>query len=162
MSTGTNAIVDGAAKVIAGAISGHVFASGLSAAVIGNADVVPMADDFGESMPAVTVAMAEWTSAVGAQAERLHIALLCSVWRGRFPLAENVQALYADRDAISSAWIAHSKAYLAEATIQSAMLAGGPGIVERRLGDTTNPRVYLTLPFTVNIVCLRTVFPQPA
>lgn len=160
--TDTNAIVDGAAKVIAGILTGHIFASGLTAAVTGTADVVAMADDFTEHIPAVTVALSDWTSTLQPGSERLHASLLCTVWRPRNPLDESVQALYGDRDKISNAWIAHTKAYLVETTLQSAILAGGPGIVERRLGDPANPNLYLTLPFTVNVVCMRAVVPLPA
>ncbi len=165
MSTNTAAIVDGSARVIAGAIDGHIFAAGVTQSVTDAAPlVVPLADDFTESgMPAVTCAMGAWEPLLQPGNERLHLTIVGAVWRPRFPLGENTAALYADRDAIADAWIAHTKAYLVEASLQSAILAGGPGIVPRQLGggDTT-PRLYLTLPFTVNVVCNRTVVPQPA
>lgn len=164
MSTNTAAIVDGAARVIAGAISGHIFAAGVTLAVTGVEPlVVPLADDFTEGgLPAVTCAMGLWTPLLQPDNERLHIEILGAVWRPRVPLGDNIALLYADRDAIADAWIAHSKAYLVEATLQSAILAGGPGIVSRSLGEPANPRWFLTLPFTVNVVCNRSVSAQPA
>lgn len=164
MSTNTAGIVDGAARVIAGAIAGHIFAAGVTQAVTDPTPlVVPIADDFTEGgLPAVTCAMGEWSPLLQPGNERLHLTILGAVWRPRLPLGDNVAALYADRDAIADAWIAHTKEYLVEATLQSAILAGGPGIVPRSLGDAASPRQFLTLPFTVNVVCNRTVVPQPA
>lgn len=164
MSTDTAAIVDGAARVIAGAIAGHIFAAGITVSVTGVEPlVVPLADDFTEGgLPAVTCAMGLWTPLLQPGNERLHIEILGAVWRPRVPLGDNVALLYADRDAIADAWIAHSKAYLVEATLQSAILVGGPGIVPRSLGEPANPRWFLTLPFTVNVVCNRSVSAQPA
>lgn len=163
-ATSTTAIVDGCARVIAGAIDGHVFAAGVTQSVLDAAPlVVPVADDFLEGgLPAVTCALSDWTTAQQPGNERLRLTILGVVWRPRLPLGDSVAALYADRDAIADAWLAHSKAYLTEATLQSAMLEGGPGIVPRTLGDVAAPRMFLTLPFTVNVVCNRTVLPQPA
>jgi hypothetical protein len=164
MSTSTTGIVDGCARVIADAISGHIFAAGVTQSVTDAAPlVVPLADDFTEvGLPAVTCAMGPWTSSPQPGNERLHIEILGVVWRPRAGLGDNVALLYADRDAIADAWIAHSKAYLTENTLQSAILASGPGIVPRALGDPSNQRLFLTLPFTVNVVCNRTVLFQPA
>jgi len=160
----TTAIVDGCARVIAGAIDGKVFAAGVTESVMSaQPEVVPLADDFTEvGLPAVTCAMGKWTTIQQPGNERLHLEILGVVWRPRVPLGANVAALYADRDAIADAWLAHSKAYLSEASLQSAMLEGGAGVVPRSLGDIQNPRRFLTLPFTVNVVCNRTVVPQPA
>jgi hypothetical protein len=160
----TSAIVDGAAKVIAGAVAGTVFASGVTPAVTGTTpEVVPLADDFTEvGLPMVTVAMGAWDPLLQPGNERLHMTLHGVVWRPRVPLGENVAALYADRDAIADAWIAHTKAYLEEATLQSAILMGGPGIVSRALPAGQSQRDFLTLPFTVDVVCNRSVIPQPA
>jgi hypothetical protein len=164
MSTSTTAIVDGCARVIADVIGGHVFAAGVTTSVTSVApEVVPLADDFTEvGLPAVTCAVGPWTPLLQPGNERLHIEILAVIWRPRVPLGDNVAALYADRDAIADAWIAHTKAYITEATLQSAILAGGPGIVPRSLGDPQAPRMFLTLPFSVNVVCNRPVVPQPA
>ncbi len=164
-ATSTSAIVDGCARVIADIISGNVYAAGVTTSVITAApEVVPLADDFTEAgMPAVTCAMVEWKPTLQPGNERLHLDILATIWRPRLPLGDNVTALYADRDAIADAWIAHTKAYLVEASLQSAILMGGPGIVPRsipRAGGAERP--YLTLPFTVQVVCNRTVIPQPA
>jgi hypothetical protein len=163
-ATSTAAIVDGCARVIAGAVNGHVFAAGVTPSVTSAAPlVVPLADDFTEGgLPAVTCAIGPWEPLLQPGNERLHLTIVGAVWRPRMPLGENTVALYADRDAIADAWIAHTKAYLTEATLQSAILAGGAGIVPRQLGDGPKARVFLTLPFTVNVVCNRTVLPQPA
>lgn len=164
-ATNTAAIVDGAARVLSDAIVGsHIFAAGVTAAVTGPAPlVVPIADDFTEAgMPAVTVAMGPWKPVLQPGNERLHVDLVCAVWRDRGDLGATIAALYGDRDAIADAWIAHTKEYLAEATLQSAILVGGPGIVERSFGDPNAPRMFLTLPFTVEVVCNRSVVPQPA
>lgn len=162
--TSTSAIVDGCARVVAGAIDGHVFAAGITESVVdATPEVVPLADDFTEAgLPAVTCAMGPWTPALQPGNERLHLEVMGVVWRPRVPLGDNVAALYADRDAIAEAFIAHTKAYIAEASLQSAVLGGGPGIVPRSLGDVANRRLFLTLPFTVNVVCNRPVVPQPA
>jgi hypothetical protein len=164
MSTSTTAIVDGCARVIAGAIDGHVFAAGVTQSVTDAAPaVVPLADDFSEGGgPFVTCAAGPWEPLLQPGNERLHLTIVAAVWRPRVGLGDNVNLLYADRDAIADAWIAHAKAYLTEVTLQSAILAGGPGIVPRSLGDPQSPRMFLTLPFTVNVVCNRTVVAQPA
>lgn len=160
--TNTAAIVDGAARVISDAIDGNIFAAGVTESVTGAAPlVVPIADDFSEmAFPVVTVALGAWTPKLQPGNERLHATLLCAVWRERAELGQNVALLYADRDAIADAWIARTKAYLTEATLQSAIVMGGPGIVPRQLPNSG--RVLLTLPFTVDVVCNRTVLPQPA
>lgn len=166
--TTTASIVDACARVIADVIGGHVFAAGVTAAVTGAQPlVVPLADDFTEGgLPAVTCALGEWVPRLSPGLERYGtdnpLRILVVVWRARLPLGDNVAALYADRDAIADAWIAHTKAYLVEPTLQAAILAGGPGIVPRSLGDPASPRNFLTLPFTVNVSLNRTVVPQPA
>jgi hypothetical protein len=160
----TKAIVDGSARVIAGAIDGHIFAAGVTQSVLDNAPlVVPIARDFTEAgLPAVTCAMGPWDPALQPANERLRMTILCAVWREAGELGQNVNLLYDDRDAIADAWIAHSKAYLTEVSVQSAILAGGPGIVPRSLGDPGATRNFVTLPFSVNVVCVRVVVPQPA
>lgn len=158
------AIVDGAAKVIAGAVDGHIFAAGTTTSVTGSTpEVVPLGDDFTEAgLPAVTVAMSTWAPRLQPGNERLHLELACAVWRPRVPIGDVVPQLYADRDAIADAWIAHSKAYTTEAHLQSAVLIGGPGIVPRSAPSGSTERMFLTLPFRVEIVCNRSVSAQPA
>jgi hypothetical protein len=162
--TNTASIVDGCARVIADIISGHVFAAGITVSVTAAApEVVPLADDFTEAgMPAVTCAMGAWDPILQPGNERLHMTIVGAVWRPRVPLGDNTAALYADRDAIADAWIAHTKAYLVEASLQSAILMGGPGIVSRSIPSGQAERTFLTLPFTVQIVCNRIVIPQAA
>ena len=160
----TAAIVDGCARVIAGIIGGHVFAAGVTQSVTDVApQVVPVADDFTEGgFPAVTCALGKWESLLQPGNERLHIDIVGAVWRPRVPLGANTAALYADRDAIADAWIAHTKAYLADYHIQSAVLMGGPGIVPRSIPAGDQQRVLLTLPFTVEVKTNRFVIPQPS
>lgn len=160
----TTAFLDACARVIAGAVDGHVFAAGVTTSVISAAPlVVPLADDFTEvGMPAVTVALGDWSPILQPGNERLTVVAQCVVWRPRLPLGESTAALYADRDAIADAWIAHTKAFLVEPALQSSVLQGGPGIVPRSLGDVAAPRMFLTLPFTVELKFNRTVVPQPA
>ena len=125
--------------------------------------VVPLADDFSEvGYPFVTVAMAPWTNLAQPGNARKHRDAYCVIWRERVPLGPNVAALYADCDAVGDAFVAHSKAFLAEPTLQSAILIGGPGIVPRELGDPQAPRRFLTLPFTVQVVLNQSVVFQPA
>ena len=93
--------------------------------------------------------------------------LVGAIWRSRVPLGENVAALYADRDALADAFIAHGKAFLHERKLGSATLMGGPGIRPRSIprGDAASglgARLFLTLPFTVQAVVNRSVVPQPA
>lgn len=162
--TTTAAIVDGCARVIADVIAGHVFAAGVTPSVTSAApEVVPLADDFTEAgLPAVLCAMGQWDPTLQPGNERLHLTIVASIWRDRVALADSTAALYADRDALADAWIAHTKAYLVEASLQSAILMGGPGIVSRTLPRGETSRVFLTLPFTVQVVCNRIVVPQPA
>jgi hypothetical protein len=162
--TDTAAIVDGCARVIAEVISGTVFAAGITASVTGpEPTVVPLADDFTEvGLPMVTCAMGSWKPLLQPGNERLHMTIVCAVWRQRGALGENTNLLYADRDAIADAWIAHTKAYLTENTLQSAIVMGGPGIVPRQLPAGNGQRWFLSLPFTVEVVCNRVVVPAPA
>jgi len=161
--TNTAAIIDGCAQVIAGVIGGHVFAAGVTTSVTtARPEVVPLADDFSEAgMPAVTCAMGAWAPTLQPGNERLHITIVASIWRPRVPLADNTVALYADRDALADGWIAHTKAYVTEYTLQSAILMGGPGIVPRSVPGAQSERMFLTLPFTVEVVCNRIVVPLP-
>lgn len=159
-ATQTQAVIDAIAGVIKGAIDGHVFAAGITQAVTDAQPlVVPMADDFAEAgMPAVTVAMSPWEFLPQPGNQRQHRDAQCVVWRPRYPLGENLQALYADLDAINAAFVAHARAGNVEPELQSAILAAGPGIVERSIaaGD------FLTLPFTVRVVINHLVTYQPA
>lgn len=167
----TTAIVDGCARVIAGSLGltdAHIFAAGVTTSVIAAAPlVVPFGDDFTEGgLPAVTCAMGAWHPALQPGNERYGrdnpFEILCAIWVPRVPLAENMELLYGYRDAIADAFIAHTKAFLTEPYLQAAILAGGPGIQERDRGDPTAPRMFLTLPFTVNVSINRPVVPQPA
>lgn len=166
MSSIEASVIDAVARVVADAVAGHIFAAGVTASVIGAApEVVPLADDFSEGgLPVVTVAMSPWTNLAQPGNERKHREVLCVVWRPRVPLGEVVAALYADCDAIADAFIGHSKAYLAEPTLQSAILTGGPGIVPRTLPahGAVPERSFLTLPFTVAVVLNRSVAFAPA
>jgi hypothetical protein len=167
----TATIVDAIARVCARAIGpdAHVFAAGVTTDVTtAEPLVVPVADDFSEAgMPAVTVALGPWSPALQPGNERLTLTLLGAIWANRLPLAENTQLLYAARDSLADAFIEHTKAFLHEARVKSAVLMGGPGIrprsVPRGLSATeVGERIFLTLPFTVEVKCNRTVVPQPA
>ena len=159
----TTRIVDAIARVCAEAIDGYQYAAGVTTDVLTEQPlVVPVADDFGEAgMPAVTVVLGPWEPVIGSGWERRTLTVQGAVWRPRQPLAENTQALYADTDALVEAFISHTKAFLHEAALQSAVLAGGPGIVPRAIpragGDQS--RLYLTLPFTVEVKAQRSVVP---
>lgn len=163
------AIIDAIAGVIANAVEGNIFAAGVTQEVTDPIPlVVPLADDFTEvGMPMVTCALGEWHPILEPGNERYGnsnpLQVLCAVWRPRVPLGQNVALLYADRDAIVDAFIAHTKAGSIVPELQAAIMAGGPGIVPRsvpRVGDSQ--RSFLTLPFTVNVTINRTVVPQPA
>lgn len=170
----TTKIVDAVARVCAEAIGisegdldNHIFASGITDDVITNEPmVVPLADDFTEAgFPAVTVAMGAWLPVLHPTEERLTVTLQCAVWRDRALLGEATNALYADRDALSNAFIDHTKAFGHEPRIQSAILMGGPGIRARSIPRGTSAeagRIFLTLPFTVEVKTNRVVRPQPA
>lgn len=163
------AIIDAVAGVIAGAVAGNIFAAGVTQEVTDPSPlVVPLADDFTEvGLPIVTCALGGWHPTLAPGLERYGnsnpLEVLCAVWRPRVPLGENVALLYGDRDAIVDAFIDHTKAGLVVPELQTAILAGGPGIVPRslpRIGESQRP--FLTLPFTVNVTINRTVVPQPA
>lgn len=158
----TAAIIDGAARVMSDAIDGHIYAAGVTQSVTDLVpQVVPLADDISEGdFPAVTVAMGEWSPILQPGNLRLGLTLVCAIWTRRVPLAENARLLYECRDRLETAWIAHSKAYMTEASIQSAVLMGGPGIVPVNLPTAARP--FLTLPFTIEIKCNHDVSPQPA
>ena len=163
----TATILDSLAQVLAEVVGGYIFSAGTTTDVTtAEPTVVPLADDFSEAgMPAVTVALGPWKPLLQPGNERLHLIAKCAVWRERVPLADNVQALYADRDAIADALIAHGKLFLHEPAVASAVLQGGQGIVARAVPrglSAAEPRIFLTLPFTVEIVCNRAVVPQPA
>lgn len=167
------AVIDSVAKVIATAVDGYVFAAGVTEVVTGGAPmVVPLADGFDEvGTPMVTCALGPWKPVLQPGNERYGntnpLEILCAVWRPRMPLGDNVVALYADRDAIVDAVIGHTKAFGHVGELQAAILAGGPGIVPRALPrslarEGAGDRLFLTLPFTVNVHLNRTVVPQPA
>jgi len=164
----TSPIVDACASVIADAIHGSTFAAGVTQSVMDAQPlVVPLADDFTEGgLPVVTCALGTWNPIPNPSQEQYGrsnpFQILCVVWRPRLPLGANVAALYLDRDAIADALIAHSKLKLVEPHVEAAILAGGSGIVPRSLGDPQSPRMFLTLPFTVNVFTNRIVTFQPA
>lgn len=172
LSTAT--IVDALARVCAvaigisqGDLDNHIFAAGVTDAVTtAEPFVVPLADDFSEAgMPAVTVALGPWESILQPGNERLKVTLLGTIWRPRVPLGDNAVLLYGDRDALANALIDHTKAFGHEIHLQSAILQGGPGLQSREIPRApagSGSRMFLTLPFTVNVVCNRTVVPQPA
>ncbi len=162
VATDTPAIVDAAARVISDVIDGHIFAAGVTQSVIDLVpQVVPLADDFTEAdFPVVTVALGQWSPVLLPTNERLTITLNCAVYRWRAPLAENANALLRHRDDIADAWIARTKGYLTELSVQSMVLMGGPGIVPVNLPNVA--RGFLSLPFTVEVKCNRIVSPQPA
>lgn len=167
----TTTILDSIARVCALAIGpdAHVFAAGVTTDVTtAEPLVVPVADDFTETgMPAVTCALGPWSSVLQPGNERLTITVLGAIWANRVPLAECTRLLYDARDSLADAFIGHAKAYLHEPRIQSAVLMGGRGIVPRQIprgltaGDAGD-RLFLTLPFSVEVKCNRTVVPQPA
>lgn len=157
------AIVDSCARVIAGAvIGGKIFAAGITASALGAVpELVPLADDFTEAgMPAILCAIGPWSPHAQSGNARDHITVHCSVWRPRVPLGANTNALYADCAAIEREFAAHSKIYLAP-DVQSGMLMGGPGIVSRSIPAGQNERIFLTLPFTVQVIVARIVAYQP-
>lgn len=167
----TAVFVDAVGRILATALGGesHVFAAGVTLDVTTNEPlVVPLADDFTEAgMPAATVAMGEWEPTLQPGNERLTMTIQCAVWRAREDIGETAVALYGDRDAIADAFIAHGKAFLHDETLQSAVLMGGPGIRVRDIPKRSPsgepiPRLFLTLPFTVEIKANRAVVPQPA
>lgn len=170
-SPSTATVLDAIGRVCAEAIpdAEHVFAADVSAEQAGAApEIVPLADDFTEvGLPAVLVALGQWESAFRTSLERLTLIAECSVWRERFPLGENAALLYQDRDALAEAFIEHAKLYFADPAIQSAVLMGGSRLVTRAIprgtGDQqTGPRLFLTLPFRIKVVCERVKPAQPA
>lgn len=163
----TKTIIDAVGRVIATVIDGHVWACGVTADVTtAEPLVVPLADDFTESgFPGATVALAPWKNLAQPMQERLHLELLCAVWRSRVPLGENVNALYDDFDKLRGAFIAHAKLFVHEPAVQSALLLGGPGIEPRavpRLAAVESDRLFLTLPFRLEVVTNVVVTYQPA
>ncbi len=167
----TPTVLDAVARVLADIVGadGYVFSAGETAEIVEAApEIVPLSDDFTElAMPIVTVALGPWKPALHPGLERLRLTAVCSVWRDRVPLAENVVALYQARDALADAFIDHTKLFVHEPAVQSAVLKGGPGIVPRSIprGEAASgrgTRLFLTLPFSLDVVCNRAVQPQPA
>lgn len=170
----TPRIIDALGRICAEALGlddpeGHVFAAGSTEDIVTNEPaIVPLADDFTEAgMPAVTLALGPWTSLQQPGNERLTFQVEGAFWRERVPLGENTAALYAHRDALSDAVIRHGKAFLEDGTIQSVVLKGGPGIrprsVPRALAAAgRGDRLFLTLPFALEVKCNRAVTAKPA
>lgn len=129
--------------------------------------VVDLADDFTEvGFPLVSLTIGAWTTSYGGE-ERLTLNLGGSVWAERFPLDVNTRLLYSARDALADAFIAHTKAFSIAPEIQSALLMGGPGIRPRSIPRAdkaagSGDRLFLTLPFNVQVKANRPIQPQPA
>lgn len=159
-----NILVDRTAQVIAGAVDGStVFASGVTTSVTdATPAVVPFADDFTEAgLPAVTVAATPWSPRTQPGNQRIHQTLTCAVWRPRVPLGDNLASLYGDAVAIADAFVAHGKLGITDLDIEASLM-GGPGVVERAAPVGQSERVFLTLPFTVDVVFNRYVSVTPA
>ncbi len=169
----TIAIVNAVARVCAEAIGAgnYVFAVAESENPDPDVDVEPMvvdlADDFTEAgFPLISLTIGPWTTSYGGE-ERLTHNLVGSIWRERFPLDVNTRGLMNDRDALADAFIAHTKAFSITPEIQSALLMGGPGIRPRSIPRAdkaagSGDRLFLTLPFTVQVKANRPTFPKPA
>ncbi len=163
--TRTKTILDSVGQAIAGVISAsYLFASGETAAVTGaTPNVVPISDDLSElGTPFVTIALGPWDPILQPGNERLHLEVVCRIWRNRVPIGENTNELLDDRDAIADAFIAHAKLFGHDPNVQSAVLAGGRGIEPIRVPAGDAERLFLTLPFTVDVRANRPVTPQPA
>jgi hypothetical protein len=167
----TTRILDSVARVCMTAIDdlAHAFAAGVTDEITElEPDVVALADDFTETgLPMVTLTLGKWAPALQPGNERLTLTVEGNVWRSRVPLGVNTAALYADRDALADAFMEHTKAFAHEPAITSAILQGGPGIVPRAIPRGlsergTGARLFLTLPFTVEVKTNRIVRPQPA
>jgi hypothetical protein len=164
----TSALVDSVAQVLADAINGQVYAAGTTSEVTDAApEVSPLADDFLEAgLPAVTCALGDWRPILQPGNERYGstnpLQVLGAVWVPRVPLGANIAALYGYRDLLVDAFIGHGKLFGHVPEVQWAGLAGGPGIVARKLGQGDSTRSYLTLPFTVHVHLNRSVTAQPA
>lgn len=159
----TKTVIAAVARVCADAVEGHIFSAGVDVVTASQPLVVPISDDFTQTgLPAVTCALAPWESAPQPGNERRRMQVLGAVWRARVPMDVNVAALYDDLDALVDAFAVHSKAYLHEQNLQSAIFSRGPGIQERSIGDAEAPRMFLTLPFTVEVVVSRPVVRLPA
>lgn len=167
----TRGIVHAVGRVCAEAIGAgnYVFAAGeLEDTTELEPTVVDLADDFTEGgFPFVTLALGPWKPVIQPGALRDTITLQGAVWRERVPIDVNTVGLYSDRDALETAFLAHTKAFGAVEAIQSAILMGGPGIRPRSVPRAdraagAGDRLCLTLPFTVEVKCNRTVLPQPA
>jgi hypothetical protein len=142
----------------------RVFVAGLEEADTEAEGLVPLADDFTEvGLPVVTVALAPWTPALYGSSERRTLALKCAVWRDRVDIGQSVRLLLGDLDALVDAFLDHGLAFGEVDTIQSVQIKGGPGIrpraVPKKVGDL--PRLFLTLPYDVDVKCHRRAQPRP-
>lgn len=167
----TTIVMDAVAQVCSLALGGgRVFAAGTTDPVTdADPDVVPLADDFIESVTGdegvVTVTLGPWRPPMLPGHVRETVTCLGAIWRRRVPLAENMQRLYGDRDRLIRAFVAHARAFEHVGAIQSAVLMGGPGIKARaipRRGGAENTALFLTLPFTVEVKLMYTLVAQPA
>jgi hypothetical protein len=142
----------------------RVFVAGLEGPDPDNAELVPVADDFSEAgTPFVTMALGPWSPALFGSSERRTLQVKGAVWRDRTPIGDVVKLLLADLDAIVDLVIEHSKAFLEVDYVQSVKCKGGPGIRARAVPRGTNAdRIFLTVPFDLEIKCERRASPQPA
>jgi hypothetical protein len=143
----------------------RVFIAGLEGPDEDYDGLVPLADDFTEvGMPVVTLALAPWTPALYGSSERRTLMLKGAVWRDRIDIGESSRLLLNDLDALVDLFIDHGQAFGEVASVQSVRLSGGPGIrpraVPKKTGDTS--RLFLTLPFDVEVKCHRRAQPIPA
>jgi hypothetical protein len=159
------AIEDGVARVCADAIGGRVYAAGLTASVIGAApQVVPLDRNFTElGMPAVTCVIGDGQQLLQPGNVRLHITILGVVWREGVELGDAKNALLGDLAALIDVFAAHTKGYLTDAAIQSAVLTKWSRPTPRALGDAASgERQFLTLPFEIEAVASRQILMHPA
>lgn len=155
----TTVVMDAVARICSLALGeGLTFAAGMTQDVM-DADpmVVPLDDDFLELAPGsgiCTVTLGPWTPPMQPGMVRETITCMGAIWRRRVPLSDNLQDLYADRDRLIRAFVAHTKGFLHVEAIQSVVLMGGEGIKPRatpRRGGGENTGVFLTLPFRVEV-----------
>jgi hypothetical protein len=169
----TAAVIRAVGRVILGAIGvsnsteaeQRVFIAGLEGPDEDHDGLVPIADDFTEvGMPVVTLALGSWTPALYGSSERRTLMLRGAVWRDRVDIADSSRLLLTDLDALVDLFIDHGKAFGAVAAVQSAQLKGGPGIRPRAVPKKTgeSSRLFLTLPFDIEVKCHRRAQPRPA
>jgi hypothetical protein len=157
-------IEDAVARVCADAIDGHIYAAGIDATVTSAKPlVVPLDRNFIEAdLPAVTCVIGDGDVVTQPGVLRPHIIVLGVVWREGTDLGQAKNLLLEDLAKLIDAFAAHTKAYLVEASVQSALFARWTRPMPRSFGDQVNPGTYLTLPFEIDVVAMRAVTLQPA